>query len=100
MTRLSEGKEIYWPHSSYRHLAAFVATTLIALGVALEAMEVFLARVIGPSGWFFAMLLQGAWNIFAISSIAAPLREILRGSPLILAIAGAAIFLSRRPRAS
>ena len=74
------------------------AGLLIALGLALQWIEVLFTRFVGQNSWFFATLFGQAWNMMTVWLAAAPWHADVQYWPLLLVITGGAILLSRGPR--
>lgn len=79
-------------------LLALSAGSLIALGLALQWVEVLFTRFVSQNSWFFATLIGEAWNMISVWLSAASWHQDVQYWPLLLVITGAAILFSRTPR--
>lgn len=79
-------------------LLAFSAGSLIALGLALQWVEVLFTRFVSQNSWFFATLFGQAWNMISVWLSAASWHQDVEYWPLLLVITGGAILFSRSPR--
>jgi hypothetical protein len=77
---------------------ALSAGSLIALGLALQWVEVLFSRFVSQNSWFFATLFGEAWNMISVWLSAASWHQDMQYWPLLLVITGGAILLSRSPR--
>ena len=75
--------------------AAWGAGTLILLGLALQWIEILMARFASDNFWFLATLFGEAWNMIALWFSTTPWRDDVRYWPLLLVIVGSAILFSR-----
>ena len=85
-------------HIEKRTAVAVGAGVLIALGLALQWIEVLFARFIAENSWCFATLLGQAWNMITVWLSAAPWHQDVQYWPLLLVITGGAILFSRTPK--
>src|ERR1700721_3681804 len=75
----------------------FVATFLIVLGVAFEAVEIGWARLLPHGLCLFSVIVPGLWNMLAVQWNDPVWRELLKIVPLALVAIGMMIlFLQRR----
>ena len=75
----------------------FVATFLIVLGLAFEAVEIGWARLLPHGLWLFSVIVPGLWNMLAVQWNDPVWRELLKVAPLALVAIGMMIlFLQRR----
>ncbi|HTZ74085.1 MAG TPA: hypothetical protein VMB47_09200 [Candidatus Aquilonibacter sp.] len=74
------------------------AALLIALGVALQWIELLFARFVADNSWFFATLFGETWNMINVWLSAAAWHQDLQYWPMLFVITGAAILFSRTPR--
>jgi hypothetical protein len=81
-----------------RTIAAAVAGVLIALGVALQWVELLFTRFGADNSWFFATLFGETWNMINVWLSAVPWQQNVQYWPLLLVITGAALLFSRAPR--
>lgn len=79
-------------------LLALSAGSLIALGLALQWLEVLFTRFVSQNSWFFATLFGEAWNMITVWLSAASWHQDVQYWPLLLVITGGAILFSRSPR--
>jgi hypothetical protein len=77
---------------------AIGAGALIALGLALQWIQVLFTQMVSQNSWFFATLFGETWNMITVWLSAAPWHEDVQYWPLLLVITGAAILFSRSPR--
>jgi len=74
----------------------FVATFLIVLGVAFEAVEIGWARLLPNGLWLFSVIVPGLWNMLAVQWNDPVWRELLKIAPLALVVIGMMILLLQR----
>ncbi len=74
------------------------AAALIALGLALQWIQVLFTQFASQNSWFFATVFGEAWNMITVWISAAPWRQDVQYWPLLLVITGAAILFSRGSR--
>ena len=75
----------------------FIATFLIVLGLAFEAVEIGWARLLPHGLWLFSVIVPGLWNMLAVQWNDPVWRELLKIVPLALVAIGMMIlFLQRR----
>lgn len=79
-------------------LLALSAGSLIALGLALQWLEVLFTRFVSQNSWFFATLFGEAWNMITVWLSVASWHQDVQYWPLLLVITGGAILFSRSPR--
>jgi hypothetical protein len=79
-------------------LLALSAGSLIALGLALQWIEVLFTRLVSQNSWFFTTLFGEAWNMISVWLSAASWQQDMQYWPLLLVITGATILFSRIPR--
>jgi uncharacterized membrane protein len=78
----------------------FVATFLIVLGVAFEAVEIGWARLLPNGLWLFSVIVPGLWNMLAVQWNDPVWRELLKIAPLALVAIGMMIlFVQKRTQA-
>lgn len=85
-------------HVEKRTAVAVGAGVLIALGLALEWIEVLFTRFVAQNSWFFATLFGQAWNMITVWLSAAAWHQDVQYWPLLLVITGGAILFSRTPK--
>jgi uncharacterized membrane protein len=74
----------------------FVATFLIVLGLAFEAVEIGWARLLPHGLWLFSVIVPGLWNMLAVQWNDPVWRELLKIAPLALVAIGMMILLLQR----
>ena len=75
----------------------FVATFLIVLGLAFEAVEIGWARLLPHGLWLFSVIVPGLWNMLAVQWNDPVWRELLKIAPLALVAIGMMIlFVQKR----
>jgi len=74
----------------------FVATLLIVLGLAFEAVEIGWARLLPHGLWLFSVIVPGLWNMLAVQWNDPVLRELLKIAPLALVALGTTILLVQK----
>jgi len=79
-------------------IAMAAAGVLIALGAALQWVELLFTRFVADNSWFFATLFGETWNMINVWFSAAAWHQDLQYWPLLLVVTGAAILFSRTPR--
>src|SRR5215831_5710594 len=75
--------------------AAWGAGMLILLGLALQWVEILVARFASDNSWFLTTLFGEAWNMITLWFSTTPWRDDLRYWPLLLVVVGGAILFSR-----
>lgn len=78
-----------------RTAVALGAGVLIALGLALQWVEVLCVRFVSANSWFFATLFGEAWNMINVWLAATPWHQDVQYWPLLLVVTGGAILFSR-----
>ena len=75
----------------------FVATFLIVLGLAFEAVEIGWAHLLPHGLWLFSVIVPGLWNMLAVQWNDPVWRELLKIAPLALVALGTMIlFVQKR----
>ncbi len=75
----------------------FVATFLIVLGLAFEAVEIGWAHLLPHGLWLFSVIVPGLWNMLAVQWNDPVWRELLKIAPLALVAIGMTIlFVQKR----
>lgn len=74
----------------------FVATFLIVLGLAFEAVEIGWAHLLPRGLWLFSVIVPGIWNMLAVQWNDPVWRELLKIAPLALVAAGMMILFVRK----
>jgi len=74
----------------------FVATLLIVLGLAFEAVEIGWAHLLQRGLWLFSVIVPGLWNMLAVQWNDPVWRELLKIAPLTLVAIGMMILLLQR----
>ena len=75
----------------------FVATFLIVLGLAFEAVEIGWAHLLPHGLWLFSVIVPGLWNMLAVQWNDPVWRELLKIAPLALVALGMMIlFVQKR----
>jgi len=74
----------------------FVATFLIVLGLALEALEIGWAHLLPHGLWLFSVIVPGLWNMLAVQWNDPVWRELLKIAPLGLMALGMTILISQK----
>lgn len=78
----------------------FVATLLIVLGLACEAVEISWAHLLPHGLWLFSVIVPGLWNMLAVQWNDPVWRELLKIAPLgLVAIGMMMLFAQRRAHA-
>ena len=73
-----------------------VATLLIVLGLAFEAVEIGWAHLLSHGLWLFSVIVPGLWNMLAVQWHDPVWRELLKIAPLTLVAIGMMILLLQR----
>jgi len=74
----------------------FVATFLIVLGLAFEAVEIGWAHLLPHGLWLFSVIVPGLWNMLAVQWNDPVWRELLKIAPLALVAFGMTILLVQK----
>jgi uncharacterized membrane protein len=75
----------------------FVATFLIVLGLAFEAVEIGWAHLLPHGLWLFSVIVPGLWNMLVVQWNDPVWRELLKIAPLALVAIGMMIlFVQKR----
>lgn len=74
----------------------FVATFLIVLGLAFEAVEIGWAHLLPRGLWLFSVIVPGIWNMLAVQWNDPVWRELLKIAPLALVATGMMILFVRK----
>jgi hypothetical protein len=74
----------------------FVATLLIVLGLAFEAVEIGWAHLLPHGLWLFSVIVPGLWNMLAIQWSDPVWRDLLKIAPLCLVAIGMMILLVQK----
>ena len=74
----------------------FVATFLIILGLAFEAVEIGWAQLLPHGLWLFSVIVPGLWNMLAVQWNDPLWRELLKIAPLALVALGMVILLIQK----
>jgi uncharacterized membrane protein len=75
----------------------FLATLLIVLGLAFEAVEIGWAHLLPHGLWLFSVIVPGLWNMLAVQWNDPVWRELLKIAPLALVAIGMMIlFVQKR----
>src|ERR1700741_363833 len=74
----------------------FVATLLIVLGLAFEAVEIGWAHLLPHGLWLFSVIVPGLWNMLAVQWNDPVWRDLLKIAPLALVAIGMMILLLQR----
>ena len=74
----------------------FVATFLIVLGLAFEAMEIGWAHLLPHGLWLFSVIVPGLWNMLALRWNDPVWRELVKIAPLSLVAIGMMILLVQK----
>ena len=74
----------------------FVATFLIVLGLASEAVEIGWAHLFPHSLWLFSVIVPGLWNMLAVQWSDPAWRELLKIAPLLLVAIGTMILFAQK----
>jgi hypothetical protein len=74
----------------------FVATFLIVLGLAFEAVEIGWAHLLPHSLWLFSVIVPGLWNMLALQWNDPVWRGLVKIAPLSLVAIGMMILLVQR----
>jgi hypothetical protein len=74
----------------------FVATLLIVLGLAFEAVEIGWARLLPHGLWLFSVLVPGLWNMLAVEWNDPVWRDLVKVAPLSLVAIGMMILLVQK----
>jgi uncharacterized membrane protein len=75
----------------------FVATLLIVLGLAFEAVEIGWVHLLPHGLWLFSVIVPGLWNMLAVQWNDPVWRELLKIAPLALVALGMMIlFVQKR----
>jgi uncharacterized membrane protein len=74
----------------------FIATFLIVLGLAFEAVEIGWASLLPHGLWLFSVIVPGLWNMLAVQWNDPVWRELLKIAPLALVAIGMMILLLQR----
>jgi hypothetical protein len=74
----------------------FVATFLIVLGIAFEAVEIGWAHLLLHGLWLFSVIVPGLWNMLAVQWNDPVWRELLKIAPLALVATGMMILFAQK----
>ena len=74
----------------------FVATLLIVLGLAFEAVEIGWAHLLPHGLWLFSVIVPGLWNMLAVQWNDPVWRDLLKIAPLSLVAIGMMILLVQK----
>jgi uncharacterized membrane protein len=74
----------------------FVATFLIVLGLAFEAVEIGWAHLLPHGLWLFSVIVPGLWNMLAVQWNDPVWRDLLKIAPFSLVAIGMMILLVQK----
>jgi hypothetical protein len=77
-------------------LLIFVATLLIVLGLAFEAVEIGWAHLLPHGLWLFSVIVPGLWNMLAVQWNDPVWRDLLKIAPFSLVAIGMMILLVQK----
>jgi hypothetical protein len=73
-----------------------VATLLIVLGLAFEAVEIGWAQLLPHGLWLFSVIVPGLWNMLAVQWSDPVWRDLLKVAPLLLVAIGMMILFAQK----
>jgi uncharacterized membrane protein len=74
----------------------FVATLLIVLGLASEAVEIGWTHLLPHGLWLFSVIVPGLWNMLAVQWSDPVWRDLLKIAPLLLVAIGMMILFNQK----